>query len=144
MRKGKDPDPFLWPMDPVPDPGGPKTCGSGSGSPTLKNSLKLWPGAFHCGRERVERGAGGTGQGSLPLAEGRLLQPCPGVQQGPQHCRHQAARQAAASSQGGSRGGGGYRAQAWHQGWTGDHYSRGRYRSTGVWMTSFLRWKSPR
>ncbi len=29
MRKGKDPDPHLWLMDP--DPGGPKT----SGSPTL-------------------------------------------------------------------------------------------------------------
>jgi hypothetical protein len=31
MRKGKDPDPYLL------DPGGPKTCGSGSGSrsPTL-------------------------------------------------------------------------------------------------------------
>ncbi len=26
MRKGKDPDPYLWLMDP--DPGGPKTCGS--------------------------------------------------------------------------------------------------------------------
>jgi hypothetical protein len=35
MRKGKDPDPYLSPMDP--DPGGPKTCGScESGSPTLK------------------------------------------------------------------------------------------------------------
>jgi hypothetical protein len=36
MRKGKDPDPYRWLMDP--DPGGPKTCGScesGSGSPTL-------------------------------------------------------------------------------------------------------------
>ncbi len=34
LRKGKDPDPYLWLMD----PGGPKTCGScgsGSGSPTL-------------------------------------------------------------------------------------------------------------
>ncbi len=44
MRKGKDPNPeldpgpYLWLMDPAPDPGGPKTCGSsgsGSGSPTL-------------------------------------------------------------------------------------------------------------
>jgi hypothetical protein len=26
MRKGKDPDPYLWPMDPYPE--GPKTCGS--------------------------------------------------------------------------------------------------------------------
>ncbi len=33
MRKGKDQDPDIWLMDP--DPGGPKTCGSGSGSPTL-------------------------------------------------------------------------------------------------------------
>jgi hypothetical protein len=35
MWKGKDPDPYLWLIDP--DPGGPKTCGSGSGSgsPTL-------------------------------------------------------------------------------------------------------------
>jgi hypothetical protein len=35
MRKGKDPDPdsYLLLMDP--DPGCPKTCGSGSGSPTL-------------------------------------------------------------------------------------------------------------
>ncbi len=36
MRKGKDPDPYLWLMDP--DPGGQKicgSCGSGSGSPTL-------------------------------------------------------------------------------------------------------------
>ena len=33
MRKGKDPDPYLWLMDP--DSGGPKTCvSSGSGSPT--------------------------------------------------------------------------------------------------------------
>ncbi len=36
MRKGKDPDPvsdpYLWLMDPDTDPGGPKTCGSGSGS----------------------------------------------------------------------------------------------------------------
>jgi hypothetical protein len=31
MRKGKDPDPYLCLMNP--DPGGPKTCGSGS--PTL-------------------------------------------------------------------------------------------------------------
>ncbi len=32
LRKGKDPnpelDPFLWPMDPDADPGGPKTYGS--------------------------------------------------------------------------------------------------------------------
>ncbi len=38
MRKGKDPDPYLWLLDPDPNPGGPKTCGSsssGSGSPTL-------------------------------------------------------------------------------------------------------------
>jgi|LakMenE01Jun11ns_1017448.scaffolds.fasta_scaffold9522170_1 hypothetical protein len=36
-KKGKDPDPYLWPMNPVPILGGPKTCesGSGSGSPTL-------------------------------------------------------------------------------------------------------------
>ncbi len=33
MRKGKDPDPYLWLLDP--DPRSPKTCGSGSGSPTL-------------------------------------------------------------------------------------------------------------
>ncbi len=35
MRKGKDPDPYLWLIDQ--DPGGPKTngFGSGSGSPTL-------------------------------------------------------------------------------------------------------------
>ncbi len=35
MRKGKDPDPdpYIGLMDP--DPGGPETCGSGSGSPTL-------------------------------------------------------------------------------------------------------------
>ncbi len=32
LRKGKDPDPYLWLMDP--DPGGPKTCGF-SRSPTL-------------------------------------------------------------------------------------------------------------
>ncbi len=32
VRKGKDPDPYLWVFDP--DPGAPKTCGSGS--PTLK------------------------------------------------------------------------------------------------------------
>ena len=39
MRKGKDtepePDPHLWLMDP--DPGGPKTCGSGS--PTLQKTI---------------------------------------------------------------------------------------------------------
>jgi hypothetical protein len=28
-----DPDPYLWLVDP--DPGGPKTCGSGFGSATL-------------------------------------------------------------------------------------------------------------
>ncbi len=36
MRKGKDPDPYLWLMDP--DPDGPKTCGScrsGSRSQTI-------------------------------------------------------------------------------------------------------------
>ncbi len=38
LRKGKDPDPHLWLMDP--DPGGPKTCGScGSGSPTLEKRV---------------------------------------------------------------------------------------------------------
>ncbi len=26
MRKGKDPDPHLWLLDPDPDPRGPKTC----------------------------------------------------------------------------------------------------------------------
>jgi hypothetical protein len=115
-----DPDADFLPSR-IPDPGVKKSPNPGSGSAILpktpfKNHLKLRSGAFHCGRERVERGAGGEGQGSLPLAEGRLLQPRPGVQQGPQHCRHQAARQAAAPSQGGSRGGGGYRAQAWRQG----------------------------
>ncbi len=39
MRKGKDPDLFLWLIRLInPDPGGPKTCrsrGSGSGFPTL-------------------------------------------------------------------------------------------------------------
>ena len=30
---GAGPDPYLWLMDP--DPGGPKTCGSGSGSATM-------------------------------------------------------------------------------------------------------------
>jgi hypothetical protein len=30
-EKGKDPDPYLWLMDP--NRGGPKKCGSGSGSP---------------------------------------------------------------------------------------------------------------
>ncbi len=41
MRKGKDPDidPYLWRMDP--DPGGPKTCGTGSGSPTLVSTHSL-------------------------------------------------------------------------------------------------------
>ncbi len=39
MSKGKDPDPYLWLMDT--DPEGPKTSGSGSGSPTLgRPSLK--------------------------------------------------------------------------------------------------------
>jgi hypothetical protein len=33
MKKGKDPDSYLLLMDP--DPGGPKKCGSGSGSLTL-------------------------------------------------------------------------------------------------------------
>ncbi len=27
-ENGKDPDPYIWLMDPDPDPGGPKTCGS--------------------------------------------------------------------------------------------------------------------
>ncbi len=45
MRKGKEPepDPYLWLLDPDPDPnpGGPKTCGSwsGSGSPTLAGRM---------------------------------------------------------------------------------------------------------
>jgi hypothetical protein len=41
MRKGKDPDLYPWLIDRDPDAGGPKTCGSGSGSrsPTLLNSL---------------------------------------------------------------------------------------------------------
>jgi hypothetical protein len=33
MRKGKDPDPYLCLIDPEPDPGGQKTCESGSGIP---------------------------------------------------------------------------------------------------------------
>jgi hypothetical protein len=38
VRKEKDPDPYIWLMDP--DPGGPKTCGSpGSGSPTQPRRL---------------------------------------------------------------------------------------------------------
>ncbi len=39
MRKGKDsnPDPCLWQMHP--DPKSPKTCGSGSGSPTLMENV---------------------------------------------------------------------------------------------------------
>ncbi len=44
MRKKKDPDPdpYLWLRDP--DPGDSKTCGSGSGFPTLaKTSIPLWP-----------------------------------------------------------------------------------------------------
>ncbi len=39
MRKGKNPDPSPWLIDP--DPGGPKTCRScGSGSPTLWKTCK--------------------------------------------------------------------------------------------------------
>ncbi len=39
MREGRDPDPYLWLIDP--DQRGPKTCGSnsGSGSPTLVEVL---------------------------------------------------------------------------------------------------------
>jgi hypothetical protein len=37
MRKGKDPDPSLSLMDP--NSGGPKTSGSGFGSPTLGSSV---------------------------------------------------------------------------------------------------------
>ncbi len=43
LRKGKDPNPQLRIMDPDPDPGGQKTCGScgsQSGSQTLWRSLK--------------------------------------------------------------------------------------------------------
>jgi hypothetical protein len=39
MRKGKDPHQYLWLIDP--DPGGPKTCESGSGSPTLRSPVNL-------------------------------------------------------------------------------------------------------
>ncbi len=39
MRKGKDPDPYLWLTDPDPDPWCPKT--SRSGSPTLQETKSL-------------------------------------------------------------------------------------------------------
>jgi hypothetical protein len=44
FRKGKDlepdPDSLLWLVEPDPDPGGPKTCGSGS--PTLTSTFSLF------------------------------------------------------------------------------------------------------
>jgi hypothetical protein len=43
-RKGKDPDSYLRLIDPA--PGGPKTCSSGSGSPTLVFSNWYWS-RFH-------------------------------------------------------------------------------------------------
>jgi hypothetical protein len=35
-------DPCLWLMDPDPDPGGPKTCGSGFGSGTLMQTIWMF------------------------------------------------------------------------------------------------------
>ncbi len=58
MGKEKDPDPYLWLMDPA--PWGPKTCGScgsrsgsRSGSPTLVTSFLLWKSYFFFKKEVI-------------------------------------------------------------------------------------------
>jgi hypothetical protein len=62
MRKGKDPDPTLSLMDP--DPGGPKTCRSESGSPTLGSSVAD-PDPYVFGLPGSVSTRNGSGSGSL-------------------------------------------------------------------------------
>ncbi len=72
----KDPDPYLWQIDPVPDPGGPKTYGSvGSGSATL-SLLQLAPFTWtlfqYCCSYLDGRGRGG-GDGNEEFIKSELV-----------------------------------------------------------------------
>jgi hypothetical protein len=75
MRKGKDPSTEL---DPDPDPGGPKTFGSGSvsGSPTLNNSVIFSAPGRSASSERLflcTEQANRTAGGGLPAVSGDTL-----------------------------------------------------------------------
>jgi hypothetical protein len=75
VRKGKDPDPDLYLQLMDPDPGGPKTCGSGSGSPTLFFSLLtyLFPIVSEVEADgRLLRGGGGSRDHTASLLLGHL------------------------------------------------------------------------